>query len=85
MFLSFYCIGCESFAVFIKSFFDHKRRLLNRPSLIHVRVKLQIHFAQKLCGALAQDSRILGSDHLRWTCDGTFERLLARGDRDFEQ
>ena len=77
MFLSFYCIGCESFAVFIKSFFDHKRRLLNRPSLIHVRVKLQIHFAQ--------DSRILGSDHLIWTCDGTFERLLARGDRDFEQ
>ena len=48
------------------------------PPLIHVRVKLQIHFAQKLCGALAQDSRILGFDHLKWTFDGTFERALAR-------
>ena len=43
-------------------------------------MKLQIHFAQILCGTLARDSRILGFDHLKWTCDGTFERLLARGD-----
>ena len=56
-----------------------------RPSVIHVRVKLQIHFAQILYGALAQDSRILGFDHLKWTCAGTFERLLARGDRECEQ
>ena len=55
------------------------------PPLIHVRVKLQIHFAQKLCGALAQDARILGFDHLKWTCDGTFKRLLARGNKEFEQ
>ena len=56
-----------------------------RPSVILVRVKLQIHFAQILYGALAQDSRILGFDHLKWTCAGTFERLLARGDRECEQ
>ena len=50
-----------------------------------VRVKLQIHFAQILCGVVAPDSRILGFDHLKWTCDGTFEGLLARGDREFKQ
>ena len=32
VFLSFYCIGCESFAVFIKFLFDHLRRYL-LPSL----------------------------------------------------
>ena len=56
-----------------------------RPSVIHVLVKLQTHFAQILYGAFAQDSRILGFDHLKWTCAGTFERLLARGDRECEQ
>ena len=68
-----------------KSFCSTTEGVCYRPSLIHVRVKLQIRFAQKLCGALAQDPRILGFDHLKWTCDGTFERLLSRGDRKCEQ